>query len=208
MIRLRSPHTVNVYGAVTSRPGCYVLVMELLSGGDLRGLLKDAVEPLAEEHSRQIIRDICAGMSFLHRKETIHGDLKSPNVLFDGAGRAKWPQLTNSTGLTTYVTHPSQSAQMSFAWAAPEVLDAKDISYASDVYSFGVVVWEIFSRKLPWADEACARDIFIRVVFKEDRPEISENSPADMTKVMNDSWAAMPRDRPTFSDIMKWQRWE
>ena len=89
MIRLRSPHTVNVYGAVTSRPGCYILVMELLSGGDLRGLLKDAVEPLAEEHSRQIIRDICAGMSFLHRKETIHGDLKSPNVLFDGAGRAK-----------------------------------------------------------------------------------------------------------------------
>ncbi|CBN76925.1 n/a (Partial), partial [Ectocarpus siliculosus] len=34
MIRLRNPHTVNVYGAITSLPGRLVLVMELLAGGD------------------------------------------------------------------------------------------------------------------------------------------------------------------------------
>ena len=89
MIRLRSPHTVNVYGAITSRKDCLVLVMELLPGGDLLSLLKASVEPLEESRGRQIIGDICAGMSFLHHKETIHGDLKSPNVLFDGTGRAK-----------------------------------------------------------------------------------------------------------------------
>lgn len=89
MIRLRSPHTVNVYGAITSRTDCCILVMELLPGGDLRALLKDAVEPLADEHARRITRDVCAGMTFLHHKQTVHGDLKSPNVLFDGGGRAK-----------------------------------------------------------------------------------------------------------------------
>lgn len=89
MLRLRSPHTVHVYGAITSRNDCYILVMELLPGGDLRTLLKNSVEPLQEDHARRIIRDICSGMAFLHRKETVHGDLKSPNVLFDGAGRAK-----------------------------------------------------------------------------------------------------------------------
>lgn len=92
MIRLRSPHTVNVYGAITSRRDCLVLVMELLPGGDLRALLKAAVEPLEETHARRIVGDICAGMSFLHHKETVHGDLKSPNVLFDGNGRAKVQQ--------------------------------------------------------------------------------------------------------------------
>ncbi|CAN0571064.1 unnamed protein product, partial [Laminaria digitata] len=45
--------------------------------------------PLAEARARRIIGDMCTGMSFLHSKETIHGDLKSPNVLFDGTGRAK-----------------------------------------------------------------------------------------------------------------------
>lgn len=89
MIRLRSPHTVHVYGAITSRQDRLVLVMELMPGGDLRALLTQAVEPLAEEHARRIIGDVCIGMSFLHQKETIHGDLKSPNVLLDGTGRAK-----------------------------------------------------------------------------------------------------------------------
>ncbi|MEP5375859.1 MAG: protein kinase, partial [Hyphomicrobiales bacterium] len=40
MVRLRSPYTVNVYGAITSLQDRLVLVMELLAGGDLRMLLK------------------------------------------------------------------------------------------------------------------------------------------------------------------------
>lgn len=89
MTRLRSPHTIQVYGAITSLTDRYILVMELLSGGDLSTFLRRADEPLADENTRQIIRDICAGMTFLHSKQTIHGDLKSANVLLDGAGRAK-----------------------------------------------------------------------------------------------------------------------
>ncbi|CAM9795595.1 unnamed protein product, partial [Laminaria digitata] len=89
MIRLRNPYTVNVYGAVTSLPDCMVLVMELLAGGDLRTLLNTFEQPLPDEQSRQIIGDICNGMAFLHRKKTVHGDLKSANVLLDYAGRAK-----------------------------------------------------------------------------------------------------------------------
>ncbi|CAM9578480.1 unnamed protein product [Laminaria digitata] len=155
-------------------------------------------------------------MHFLHLKETVHGDLKSPNVLFDGAGRAKiadfgtsrWPQLTNSTGLATHTTHTGHSTQMSFAWAAPEVLESKGTSFASDVYSFGIVMWEVLSRKLPWADEACPRDIYARVVFKGDRPEIPGGSPAEMARVMSACWAGVENVRPTFSDIMKWQDWE
>lgn len=89
MRRLRSPHTVNVYGAVTSLADRLILVMELLVGGDLRTLLKNAEGPLPEEQCRRIIGDVCAGMSFLHSRKTVHGDLKSANVLLDGAGRAK-----------------------------------------------------------------------------------------------------------------------
>lgn len=89
MVRLRSPYTVNVYGAITSLQDRLVLVMELLAGGDLRTLLKCSDQALPENQCRQIVRDICAGMDFLHSKKTIHGDLKSANVLLDGSGRAK-----------------------------------------------------------------------------------------------------------------------
>lgn len=89
MIRLRSPHTVNVYGAITSSEDRLVLVMELLVGGDLRMFLKRSDDPLPADRSRRLVRDICAGLAFLHSKDTIHGDLKSANVLLDGSGRAK-----------------------------------------------------------------------------------------------------------------------
>ncbi|CAM9704764.1 unnamed protein product [Ectocarpus sp. 12 AP-2014] len=55
MTRLRSPHTVNVYGAITSLPSRLVLVMELLAGGDLRSVLKRAEHPLPGAQCRQII---------------------------------------------------------------------------------------------------------------------------------------------------------
>lgn len=48
-----------------------------------------AEEPLPEDQVRRIILDVCAGMAFLHGKETVHGDLKSANILLDGTGRAK-----------------------------------------------------------------------------------------------------------------------
>lgn len=88
-MRLRSPYTVDVFGAITTRKHTLVLVMELLPGGDLRSLLRNAKEQLPEAKVRQMTTDVCMGMAFLHSKDTINGDIKSPNVLFDGAGRAK-----------------------------------------------------------------------------------------------------------------------
>lgn len=99
-------------------------------------------------------------------------------------------------------------ARPGFLFPLDKVLGAEGTSYASDVYSFGVVVWEIHSQKLQWADEACPRDIYARVLFKGDRPEIPVDWPADMARVMTASWAGASQDRPTFSDIMKWQKWD
>ncbi|CAM9474613.1 unnamed protein product [Laminaria digitata] len=212
MIRLRSPHTVNVYGAVTSLPDRMVLVMELLAGGDLRTLLKNSNKqpPLPEERSRRIIRDICAGMAFLHSKDCVHGDLKSANVLLDGAGRAKigdfgtsrWSQHTNSTGLATYTTNSSQSTQMSLAWSAPEVLESGGSTYASDVYSFGIVVWEVISGDLPWANKTRPRDILSAVLMGV-RPSFRDDAPADVVEIAKACWDGEPKARTTFGAVLE-----
>lgn len=90
MIRLGSPYTVNVYGAITSRRNRIVVVMELLTVGDLRTLSRHSDEHFDEEQSRRIIEDVCAGIAFLHSKNTIHGDLKSANAMLDdGEGKVK-----------------------------------------------------------------------------------------------------------------------
>ncbi|CAM9774536.1 unnamed protein product, partial [Scytosiphon promiscuus] len=210
MIRLRSPNTVNVFGAVTSLPDRMVLVMELLPNGDLLTLLRKSKKPLPEDQCRGIIGDICAGMAFLHSKDTIHGDLKSANVLLDGGGRAKigdfgtsrWSQHTNSTGLATYTTKANQSTQMSLAWSSPEVLESGGSTYKSDVYSFGIVVWEVLSRELPWSNKTRPRDI-LSAVLMGIRPAFHVDAPADIVDIAKACWGGEPQDRTTFGAVLE-----
>lgn len=94
MIRLRGPHIINVFGAITSLEARLVLVIELLPGGDLRTFLRHCDRPLSLLRARNLIKYVYAGGAFMHSKATVHGDLKSANVLLDGAGRAKVCRLS------------------------------------------------------------------------------------------------------------------
>lgn len=89
MKRLRSPHTVAIYGAITSHHDRLLLIMELLPGGDLRYKLKNARHPLDVRTVRSIARDVCSGLAYLHGQGILHGDLTSANVIFDLSGNAK-----------------------------------------------------------------------------------------------------------------------
>ncbi|CAM9386314.1 unnamed protein product [Ectocarpus sp. 8 AP-2014] len=207
MKRLRGPHTVTIYGAVTSLPDRLVLVMELLQGGDLRHRLKKAKDPLEEKVLRKIVRDVCCGMAFLHAKATVHGDLKSANVLFDATGRAKiadfgtslWTQ--HSTRLATYTTKPREMVGMSLPWAAPEVLNRRGSSFEGDVYSFGVVVWECLSREVPWKGVAGVDKLVLAVTAGE-RPPVPESAPPDIAALAKACWIHDPGARPTFKEVL------
>lgn len=96
---------------------------------------------------------------------------------------------------TTYALSLSKSSGYA------QVLDAKGSSYASDVYSFGIVAWEVLSRQVPWAGEALARDIYRRVVFKGDRPEMPADAPDDIADIVRRCWAGTPRKRLTAIQI-------
>lgn len=83
-----------------------------------------------------------------------------------------------------------------------KVLEAKAVSSASDVYSLGMVAWEVLSREVPWANETLPRDIYIRVVFKGDRPPIPVDTPTDIAEMIKGCWAGAPEDRLTSREIL------
>ena len=85
MNRFRSPYTVNVYGAVTVMQDRLVLVMELLSAGDLRTMLSNCEHPLPEQQSCQIIGDICPGMAFLKARRPSTATSNQPTCFWTGS---------------------------------------------------------------------------------------------------------------------------
>ncbi|CAN0431972.1 unnamed protein product [Ectocarpus sp. 12 AP-2014] len=206
MKRLRGPRTVHTYGGVTALArDRVVLVMEFMPGGDLLLKLRKLRRPLEEGVLRQIVRDVCEGMAFLHSKAFVHGDLKSSNVLFDARGRAKiadlgtslWTQCTNR--IATYTPRPG--GLMSLPWAAPEVLRHRGATAHSDVYSFGVVLWECLSRKVPWEHVVDVGDLSMAVTSGE-RPEMPEICPPDLANLARACWKGDPAARPTFEAVL------
>ncbi|CAM9783193.1 unnamed protein product [Choristocarpus tenellus] len=205
MVRLRSEHTVKIFGSITSTPGRLILVMELMEGGDLREFLAKDVTPLETPVALALVQDVAKGLDFLHSNGVVHGDIKSPNILLTSGHRAKISDLGSAQmteEMTTLVADGANGAISSttLKWAAPEVLNDEQINFMSDIYSFGIVVWEVITRQLPWA-ETTAKELIVRVCTGK-RPPVPESATLTLRSVMEKCWVDLPDARPSSGEIL------
>ena len=83
------PHIVTVFD-LGDHDGQPFMVTELMSGGDVEGMLEDAAEHrLSLEQAVSIASETCRGLEFAHSKGIVHRDLKPGNVWLTGDGVAK-----------------------------------------------------------------------------------------------------------------------
>lgn len=89
LMKTRHRRVVLFYGAGRlENTGEIFLVSELMKC-DLRTRLDDTSEPFSFSDRRNVARDICEGMAFLHDRRLIHRDLKSLNILLEFGGRSR-----------------------------------------------------------------------------------------------------------------------
>jgi serine/threonine protein kinase len=78
------------------------------------------------------------------------------NIIFSDFGIAKYKEDKTMTAIGTIVN------------TAPEVLTGDRYTEKVDVYSYGVLLWELLTRKAPFADMSYF-EIVTRVVSKKER---------------------------------------
>ena len=89
MGRLRAdPHIVAVFDA-DEEDGQPFVVSELMDGGDVEDLLKEAGGPLPLERTLELAKGVCQGLAFAHEQGIVHRDLKPGNVWLTSDGVAK-----------------------------------------------------------------------------------------------------------------------
>ena len=94
------------------------------------------------------------------------------------------------------------------SYAAPEALQANQVSPASDMFSFGCVLWELLSMKEPWAElhgatfqimsKICHEKASLRV---EDIPEDVRGMVSNVIAELRKCLSFDPEQRPSAEHV-------
>ncbi|KAH7278502.1 hypothetical protein KP509_38G044500 [Ceratopteris richardii] len=142
-----------------------LLVYEYMDGGSLEDMLhgddEAKREKLTWEKRKQIAKGAARGLAFLHHNcipHIIHRDMKSSNVLLDGAMEARVSDFGMARLISASDTHLSVSTLAGTpGYVPPEYCHSFRCTTKGDVYSFGVVLLELLTGRRP-TSSSCDAD--------------------------------------------------
>ncbi|MGB8658597.1 MAG: protein kinase [Candidatus Zixiibacteriota bacterium] len=154
---LNHPNVTTIHGIEESPEGLFI-VMEYVEGKTVKQIAEK------EEPSLKRILDItiqiCEGLNAAHKKEIVHRDIKSDNIMVTKEGQVKimdfgLAKLKGATKITETGSTLGTAAYMS-----PEQASGEEVDSRSDIFSFGVVLYELITGHLPFKGEHQAAIIY------------------------------------------------
>ncbi|KAJ5073401.1 camk family protein kinase [Anaeramoeba ignava] len=153
---LHHPNIVSYYDSFEDpETGSFCLVMEYVSGGDLRMKIKekqDQGEYFTEEEIYTILIQLISGLKEIQDHKIIHRDLKSANIFISKKGLLK----IGDFGISRILSNTYEKAKTLIGtpyYISPEILENKPYSFQSDIWSLGVVIYEICHLKRPFESD-------------------------------------------------------
>jgi len=211
---LRHPNILPFIGSVTLESKFY-MVSPWMENGDVVNYL--AGHPDAD--CVRLLLQIMLGLEYLHsfNPTIVHGDLKANNVLVSSAGDARITDFGLSHRLAEDMSRQGYSTAWykagNYRWQAPELLQAETLEQAlrttmSDMYAFGRVIYEVFTRKLPFAEITVEQGVFLAVLNRNvpTRPTgadiVSRGLDDRMWVLLNDCCNTNPSRRPAAQEVV------
>jgi serine/threonine protein kinase len=153
---VRHPNVATVHHLGESG-GNYFYAMEFVDGETLESLVRRRSR-LEIELALDIITQLAAGLTAIHKQHLVHRDIKPSNIMLSWEeGRLENVKIID-LGLAKGVTEDMLSTQGTFvgtpAYASPEQFAGIGTDIRSDLYSLGITLWETLSGKLPFQGSA------------------------------------------------------
>ena len=143
--KLKHPFIVNMHFAFQDFSKLY-LVMDLLSGGDLRYHIAKK-KTFTEQETKFFIANLILSLEYIHNQKIIHRDVKPENLVLDSNG---YVRLTDFGVAKINESDNSSETSGTPGYMAPEVILVQNHSYTADFFALGVIGYEFMMGYRPY----------------------------------------------------------
>ncbi|MGH2747760.1 MAG: Stk1 family PASTA domain-containing Ser/Thr kinase [Actinomycetota bacterium] len=192
--RLSHPGVVAVYDWGAEDELTYYMVMEYVSGSDLRDLLV-ARGSLLPAQAAEITVSMCDALFAAHRQGLIHRDVKPENVLIARDGAVKVADFGIAVIADAERTLPGGNIPGTLRYLSPEQIEGAEASVASDIWAAGAVLFELLTGLPPL--QGTGADLMRR---RASEPPVAPSSvdpslPRALDRIVLKACALDPQDR-------------
>ena len=142
---LNHPFIVNMHYAFQDKDNLY-LVMDMLSGGDLRYHCS-RYRTFSEEQTRFFIACIIYSLQYIHSNNVIHRDIKPENLVLDEKG---YLRITDFGIAKENMRDNSSETSGTPGYMSPEVMNGENHSFSADFFAVGVIGYEFLMGYRPF----------------------------------------------------------
>jgi protein kinase A len=151
---MQHPFIINMHYAFQDYENLY-LVMDLLTGGDLRYHISkhrkfteeqtSNLQYLLLNHLGFFVACIVLGLEYIHNHNIIHRDIKPENLVLEDNG---YLRITDFGVAKLYQKENSTETSGTPGYMAPEVMCGHNHSIAVDYFALGVIAYEFMNGRV------------------------------------------------------------
>ncbi|KAL6471118.1 hypothetical protein MHYP_G00197680 [Metynnis hypsauchen] len=192
----------------------FLLIMEFVSHGTLRGFVQTHHEKLSADPELQSLFTIASyhialAMEHLRSKMVVHCDLALRNIL---VSRFPWEIKVAEFGLARDLTRmrsrrstrkKQHRERVPLRWYPPEYFRNNYYSFKGDVWSFGIVLWEMQTfGSLPYPSLETSEQV-VYYICAGHRNVAPDSCRPEIVQIMKNCWLEPYTARPAFSELVR-----
>jgi serine/threonine protein kinase len=206
LAKLNHPNLIAIYNFGLHEGRLPFYVMDLLHGENMQDKI-EKYGPMPVDLAIPVFMEICAGLSYAHRKGILHRDVKPANFVMLDTPDVRGARIKIvDFGLVKFAEELKPDAQKltaigevcgSPSYMSPEQASGKKIDSRSDIYSLGCSLFQVVTGRVPFMGRNATETMMMH--FEKEAPSMASKAgiafPYDLERFMAMMLAKQPMDR-------------